>query len=49
MICEMLDIDRTGRRFYLFDTFAGIPLDQVPQAERVRAGANNAAYFDVSS
>lgn len=47
MICQMLDIDRTGRRLYLFDTFAGIPLDRVPQAERSRAGANNAAYFDV--
>lgn len=47
MICEMLDIDRTGRRSFLFDTFAGIPLDDVPAPELPRARVHNTVYFDV--
>ena len=33
-ICEWLDFNRTGRIFWLFDTFHGIPEAQMSDAER---------------
>jgi O-methyltransferase len=32
-ICEFLDFNRTGRSFYLFDTFNGLPLEQISPEE----------------
>jgi O-methyltransferase len=31
--CSYIDFNRTGKRFYLFDTFAGIPPDQISERE----------------
>jgi O-methyltransferase len=33
-VCDYLDFNATGKSFWLFDTFAGIPLDQVSERER---------------
>jgi hypothetical protein len=33
-VCEYLDFNATGKAFWLFDTFAGIPLEQVTEPER---------------
>ncbi len=33
-ICEWLDFNATGKQFWLFDTFAGIPDSQMTEAER---------------
>jgi hypothetical protein len=33
-ICDYLDFNATGKSFYLFDTFAGIPDEQISDEER---------------
>jgi O-methyltransferase len=33
-LCEFLDFNRTGKSFYLFDTFSGLPLEQITPEER---------------
>lgn len=33
-VCEYIDFNSTGKKFYLFDTFCGIPEDQITDAER---------------
>lgn len=47
MICEVLDFAALDRRFFLFDTFEGTPIDRVSETERGQAAANNSTYFDV--
>lgn len=44
-ICGYLEL--TGRRFLLFDTFEGIPVERAPESERASAVAANQHYFDV--
>ena len=47
-ICQYVDFNRTGRSFWLFDTFRGIPIEQAASAEE-RAHVrihNEANYFD---
>ncbi len=46
-ICNYLDFNQTGRRFFLFDTFAGIPIDQMNDREKLQRGKkSNHLYFD---
>jgi hypothetical protein len=47
-VCDYVDFNTTGRAFWLFDTFAGIPLDQVTERERElgRLAENEAWYSD---
>lgn len=33
-LCKHLDFNRTGRSIYLFDTYAGIPLEQITEREK---------------
>ncbi|MDR3469545.1 MAG: TylF/MycF/NovP-related O-methyltransferase [Xanthobacteraceae bacterium] len=46
-ICDYVDFNATGKTFWLFDTFSGIPTEQISprEAERGRA-AENAWYPD---
>ena len=53
-ICDYLDFNATGRSFWLFDTFRGIPENQVSERERAnsRLDENRAWYsdcFDIAS
>jgi hypothetical protein len=45
-VCDYLDFNKTGRSFWLFDTFSGIPEEQVSDEER-RLGRleENDAWF----
>jgi len=45
-VCDYLEFDKHGdRKFWLFDTFRGIPEDQMSESERPHAiGANEASY-----
>jgi O-methyltransferase len=46
-VCEYVDLNRTGKNFYLFDTFAGIPLEQISERELALGRANeNEMYPD---
>ena len=44
-ICHFLDFNRTGRCFYLYDTFDGIPLDTLTTAERKHAQKFNDEFY----
>lgn len=46
-ICSYLDFNATGRRFFLFDTYEGIPEAQMSEAERgERVAENEVMYSD---
>ncbi len=45
-ICDYLDFDKLGKSFYLFDTYAGIPDDQLTDAERDKRVVHRDHYFD---
>ncbi len=45
-ICKYLDIDATGRTFWLFDTYRGTPLEQASSAELARARAFNESFYE---
>lgn len=46
-ICEYVDFNATDKNFYLFDTFAGIPLEQLSERERALGRADeNSMYPD---
>jgi len=45
-VCHFLDFEEVDRVFWLFDTFEGIPLDQVSSQERMHAQSVNQTYFD---
>jgi O-methyltransferase len=45
VICHALKFEAQPKKFFLFDTFDGIPLDAVTDAETDRAGASNASYY----
>ncbi len=40
-ICHYLDLNKTDKNFYLFDTYAGIPPDQISENEAERAALHN--------
>lgn len=44
-ICHFLDFNRTGRSFYLYDTFDGIPLDGLTTAEREHSQKLNSEFY----
>lgn len=45
-ICDYLDFNKTGKKFYLYDTFNGIPPEQIGPGEEAVA-TQNALYFDI--
>jgi O-methyltransferase len=46
-VCKYLDFNAIEKKFYLFDTFKGIPVDQISEEEAQRGRAlENAYYFD---
>ncbi len=46
-VCEYTDFNKTGKRFWLFDTFNGIPEQQMSERERkLRGGENPRMYPD---
>ena len=46
-ICNYIDFNTTKKKFYLFDTFCGIPLEQASPSEAVHAiSANQSMYED---
>ncbi len=48
VVCHTLDFDKHHRQFYLFDTFDGIPLETVAEAEQAKSRhSNENIYRDV--
>jgi hypothetical protein len=46
-VCDYVDFEQTGKTFWLFDTFDGIPLDQLTEEEsRAGRGIENSLYFE---
>ena len=45
-ICEYTDFGALDRTFYLFDTFQGIPPDQMSDAERQRVTRHNELHYE---
>lgn len=45
-VCNFLDFNKTGRTFYLFDTYDGIPESQMSATERPNRVAENASYYE---
>jgi len=44
---KYIDLNATGKRFYLFDTFAGIPEEQITERERALGrSVENDVYYD---
>jgi hypothetical protein len=46
-VCDFLNFEKLNRRFFLFDTFAGIPTKGLEGEERNFAERMNSQYFDV--
>lgn len=46
-VCHYVDFNATGKTFYLFDTFSGIPDEQISEVERALGRATeNATYYE---
>jgi O-methyltransferase len=47
-VCEYIDLNRTGKSFYLFDTFRGIPVGQMSEEEKTlgRVAENQSMYSE---
>ena len=45
-ICDYVDFNATDKSFWLFDTFAGIPPEQMTEQERQENAALNSLYTD---
>ena len=46
--CKYLDFNKTGKSFWLFDTFEGIPVDQISETVRAAGRSDeNVFYTDV--
>jgi len=45
-LCQYLNFSEVDKRFWLFDTFEGIPLDQMSDTKLSQAHAFNETYFD---
>jgi hypothetical protein len=46
-VCDYLDFEKVDKKFYLFDTFEGIPLERLEGAERAHSEELNKLYLDV--
>ena len=47
-ICHYLDFNKINKKFYLFDTFQGIPMERLDETDRLQAERiNSLIYFDV--
>jgi hypothetical protein len=44
-ICDYLDFNRLGKSFYLFDTFCGLPVEQVSAEEEVLGRLEEGSYY----
>lgn len=44
-VCDYIDFNATGKNFWLFDTFCGIPTDQISPAEAARNRANENRHY----
>lgn len=44
-ICNYLDFSKLNKKLYLFDTFCGIPLEQVGQTEKSNVDQHNASHY----
>lgn len=44
-ICHYVNFANSGKKFYLFDTFAGIPIEQTVVEERENAKNHNNSYY----
>lgn len=44
--CQFVDFNKTGKNFYLFDTFNGIPESQMSTTERDDRVQENRAYYE---
>ena len=44
-VCTFVNFNETGKRFYLFDTYNGIPLEQANEAERDPRTAESALHY----
>jgi len=45
-VCEYIDFNNTGKDFYLFDTFNGIPESQMREDEKVNRVRENAMMYE---
>lgn len=45
-ICHYHDLNSTGRKFWLFDTYQGIPIEQARPEEKDHAAAANAVNYE---
>jgi O-methyltransferase len=45
-ICKYIDFNATGKNFFLFDTFCGIPENQMVRDEADHARQNNKEYYE---
>lgn len=46
-VCHYLDFEKLDRKFYLYDTYSGIPKDELKGEEQQFADEMNAMYFNV--
>ncbi|MBW6422499.1 TylF/MycF family methyltransferase [Rhizobium sp. XQZ8] len=44
-VCKFLNIDKTDKKFYLFDTYEGIPIEQLHVSEVKLAESHNKLYY----
>jgi O-methyltransferase len=44
--CHYIDFNATGKDFYLFDTFNGIPCEQMAEQERADRTQRNASHYE---
>jgi len=45
-VCDYIDLNATGKSFYLFDTFRGIPEEQMLVSERAMRVAENERFYE---
>lgn len=45
-ICDYLDLNTTEKKFYLFDTFCGIPTEQASESEKGKVNENNKTLYE---
>lgn len=45
-VCNFIDFNSTNKRFFLFDTFRGIPEEQMLPSERQARMAQNESYYE---
>ena len=44
-VCAYIDFNATGKKFFLFDTYQGIPLSQASEDEKAPASKLNSLYY----